>query len=220
MRAAYTRARQFLPTALDTLLLHADVQPHWLPDSSRFWYRTRTEAGKRFMLVDPARGNVTPAFDHDRLAAALRVATGTPVTGAALPFDDAEFLSDGAIRVRIGDATWRCDRTAYACGADRDGDAGARVRADVRSPDGRWIAFLRDHDLFVRSTVTGEEIRLTGDGAADHDYVATLQSPVAMIRAGRQDIPQPVAAVWSPDSRRILSYRLDRRSARRLSLVQ
>ncbi|MEO7218522.1 MAG: DPP IV N-terminal domain-containing protein [Gemmatimonadaceae bacterium] len=223
MRATYERAARFLPNALDSLVLHSDVQPHWLHDSSRFWYRTRSEAGKRFMLVDPARGTRDPAFDHDRLAAALQAATHTPITGAALPFDSIAFVSDDAVlRVRLKDQQWSCDIAAYRCAADA-GDstsADSATAAQVRSPDGRWLAFLRHHDLYIRSTHTGEEIRLTSDGAQDYDYVGALPSPIAMIRAGRQDIAQPVAAVWSPDSRRILTYRMDRRSAQRLSLVQ
>jgi hypothetical protein len=41
---------------------------------------------------------------------------------------------------------------------------------EVRSPDGRWAAFERDENLWVRSIATGEETKLTTDGEADFGY--------------------------------------------------
>jgi dipeptidyl aminopeptidase/acylaminoacyl peptidase len=39
----------------NALVLHAGVRPNWLPDD-RFWYRTTTENGGQFVLIDPSRG--------------------------------------------------------------------------------------------------------------------------------------------------------------------
>ena len=49
------------------------VAPNWLP-GDKFWYRILTPAGSEFILVDPAKGTKTTAFDHEKLAAALSTA--------------------------------------------------------------------------------------------------------------------------------------------------
>jgi dipeptidyl aminopeptidase/acylaminoacyl peptidase len=49
------------------------------------------------------------------------------------------------------------------------------------SPDGRWVASIKDHNLSLRDTGAGTEHRLTLDGTADDPYTAPLQ--------------------WSPDSK-------------------
>src|SRR5205823_3034472 len=55
----------------------AQITPHWFDNNRRFWYRNDLRGGGReFMLVDAVRGGRTPAFDHDKLAAALSKAAG------------------------------------------------------------------------------------------------------------------------------------------------
>src|ERR1035441_1691233 len=50
----------------------ARINPHWFQNDTRFWYRNDLKGGaKEFILVDAERGNRQPAFDHQKLAAAL-----------------------------------------------------------------------------------------------------------------------------------------------------
>ena len=61
---------------MDNLVDRAEIKPHWLADNHRFWYRVQTGANTHeFILVDAATGTRQPAFDHAKLAAALRQAT-------------------------------------------------------------------------------------------------------------------------------------------------
>jgi hypothetical protein len=55
----------------------------WLPDG-RFWYRTTTEAGAEFVMIDPAQRTRSAAFDHARLATALGAATGETIDASRL----------------------------------------------------------------------------------------------------------------------------------------
>jgi dipeptidyl aminopeptidase/acylaminoacyl peptidase len=90
----------------------------------------------------------------------------------------------------------------------------------VTSPDGRWVALLQDHDVYVRSVATGELVRLTDDGGPLNEYAAALPSPTVMAAQRTEHPAMRVSAVWSPDSRRLVAYRLDQRSAGRLTVVQ
>src|SRR5580765_2485090 len=69
----YSKAEKFLGYNTNRLVLHVAAQPTWVGDD-RFWYRTTTENGTEFFLVDAASGARTPAFDQTRLAAALSTA--------------------------------------------------------------------------------------------------------------------------------------------------
>jgi len=53
--ADYARAERFMNYNVTPLVLHSGVRPTWLPDD-RFWYRTTTENGTAFFVVDPATG--------------------------------------------------------------------------------------------------------------------------------------------------------------------
>src|SRR5262249_19809471 len=53
--ADYARAERLMPYNVTPLVLHSGVRPTLLPDG-RFWYRTLTESGPAFVLIDPATG--------------------------------------------------------------------------------------------------------------------------------------------------------------------
>src|SRR5437867_10488747 len=69
-RSDYARAQQFLPEEIRKLAFDGQVDPHWMPGTSRFWYVKEGPDGKEFLVVDAAQGSRAAAFDHQRLAAA------------------------------------------------------------------------------------------------------------------------------------------------------
>jgi dipeptidyl aminopeptidase/acylaminoacyl peptidase len=48
----YARAERLMPYNVNPLVLHGGVRPVFLPDG-RFWYRTSTEDGSTYVVVDP-----------------------------------------------------------------------------------------------------------------------------------------------------------------------
>jgi len=77
---------------------------------------------------------------------------------------------------------------------------------EVVSPDGRWSAFERDFDLYIRDTATNEERRITFDGCADHAY-ARAPDPVAWSHElDALGVQFPPSIVWSPDSSRLATH--------------
>ena len=213
---AYARAERYLPWHIGPQLFGMTVEPRWLSDGGRFWYHARTRAGATFVLVDPRRGTREPAFDHARLAASLSRAAGAAYDAGALPFDRIEFVRGGAaIQFDVGAARWVYDPARETCerlaGAPREGAV---------SPDGRWHVFARDHNLHLRSAETGAVRALTADGQPDFDYGTPLESPLGAAGVPAPEAPPSPGALWSPDSRRILSFRLDRRAGGMYHLVQ
>ncbi|HOS91954.1 MAG TPA: DPP IV N-terminal domain-containing protein [Armatimonadota bacterium] len=193
MLARYQRAERMGSAELGRLVHKARVEPHWIHGTARFWYRNDVRGDRDFVVVDAEAGTRGPAFDHQRVAKALTRVTGQACRAERLPFRGVEFVANGsAIEFRIGDQLWRCDLATYDC--TRSGTTALPSRQPVeepqaedgRSPDGRWVAFARDGDLWLRLRDTGEECRLTTDGTASDYYGA----------------PQ-----WSPDSGTLVAWR-------------
>lgn len=212
----YARAERLLPWNASKLVFGLEIDPHWIAGADSFWYRGTASNGIRFVRVDPGSGSRTPAFDHVRLAAALSRSTGTPYTAQRLPFSDIEFVEDEkAIQFDAGDTRWICDLSTYEC---RRGEVVKEVPPGAaRSPDGRWEVFVRDYDLWVRSVEDGKERPLTKDGESGYGYGAPLASP--LVASGLAEPENPVA-IWSEDSNRLVSCRIDQRQAKHLHLVQ
>src|SRR5207247_9166162 len=94
-RSDYARAQQFLPEEIRKLAFDGQVDPHWMPATSRFWYLKEGPDGKEFLLVDAAQGSRAAAFDHQRLAAAASRITGQRYDARALPFSFVQFVDAG-----------------------------------------------------------------------------------------------------------------------------
>ena len=65
----------------------ARIVPHWFAGDTKFWYRNDLRGGAgEFILVDAEHGTRQPAFDQDKLAAALSKAANQEYKGDHLPF--------------------------------------------------------------------------------------------------------------------------------------
>ena len=208
--ADYAHAETFLRGPTGRLVHDGVVRPNWLPDES-FWYRVTRAEGTEFVLVDPASGASAPAFDHERLATALSEASGEEYVGTKLPFRSIEFAYDGGtVFFAAGARDWACDIVSYRCSADRRPSDTTPTRTEILSPDGGQIAFIRDHNLWVREVSSGEERQTTRDGILDYGY--------ATDNAGWRKSDRPVVS-WSPDSNKIATFQQDQRGVGEMYLA-
>jgi len=215
-RDDYARAERFLAPRVDSLVLNERVRPTWLGRTDRFWYARDLPDGREVLLVDPAGPRRAPAFDHARLAAALSGVLGRTVEPYRLPLDGLALSATGdTVTVEADRARWRCPLTTYVCVRAPRAEA-----PEGASPDGRWVAFVRDHDLYVRAVESGREIRLTTDGERDRAWATPVPSPTLMVRERSATPALDPLVIWSPDSRRFATYRIDTRGAGTLSMVQ
>ena len=203
--ADYARARG-LGERINAVATGAAMSPTWI-DATRLWYRKSVSGGSTFILVD-ARNADAPskgvAFDHERLATALNAAepeADPKATALKLPFTTIAFADEGArLTFTAWSANWSCAITDYQCsksplrtgagpGAQFGGGANTLPR-EVASPDGRSIAYVNNYNVFVRPAgpaTTGTA--LSTNGSEGNPF--TVQS-----------------IVWSPDSRRLVAFRV------------
>jgi dipeptidyl-peptidase 4 len=215
--ADYARAERFLSWNQDRFVVNADIQHHWI-DGNRFWYpRTGEHGAQEFVLFDARTASRSRAFDQAAVAASLARATQDTIDAAHLPFTTFRYADQGrSIQFHYGDRLWECPTGPGDC------SSAARLAADFEllSPNERWAAFVRDHNLWIRSIATGQESALTTDGVEHFGYAEApgySTHAVGDMRHSRRRQPQ---IVWSPDSRQILTHRLDERSVADAFLIQ
>jgi dipeptidyl-peptidase-4 len=217
-REDYQRAEQFLPGNLRHRLYLADVAPHWIAKTNRFWYRKASPRGIEFFLIDSAQNTAKPAFDQPRLAAAISKETKREYKPLELPFDTIEFSEDGkSIRFQIETMSWGCNVETYECKEARDPAVGTYEQA---SPNKEWIAYVKDFNLYVRYVPTGEIVQLTSDGEPGWEYATEIVSLRPMVAQETQNPKQRPAVFWSPDSSKLITYRMDTRNAGRFANLQ
>lgn len=217
----YQRAMQMLAGNAELLVLRDKITPNWIGGGDRFWYRVRTEHGSEFVLVDAAKQERRPAFDHAKLAAALARRADTAVVADSLPFERLDWLEEGKttrVRVMLRGKAWRCDLATYAC--DSTATPTPPAPNELLSPDGKWALFTKDHNLWVRDVASGAVRPLTTDGAARNAYAGHPEQNTNFVSMQRVGMPLPPVALWSPDSRRVLVHRIDERRVPLSYLIQ
>ena len=210
IKTRYQHAARFLPGAVEHLVLNGDPVLRQSPAGILYYGREiRLPDGTvtRQFLEQKPDGSTSPLFDAAKLCSLLGV------EGEKLPFDDCQYL-DTSLRFRFQGAE---------CIWNFADDSMIRLPADLPeetlSPDRESALFLRGHDLWLRRRKTGEELRLTWDGAEDFDYgrLVDYDASITMERSGY--VQHPLAA-WSPDSTRFLTFRIDLRPVKKLYAIE
>lgn len=213
----YAHAERFMAYHTDQLVDHGMFYPNWMK-GDRFWYRILTSKGSEFIVVNPAKGTRLPAFDHQKLAAAVNETTGIKTEASKLPFLTFSFAEDGkSISFFAAGKNWTCDLQTYQCKPDEvmavpASKGGQRFQRPMEapSPDGKLVAFIRSDNLWVRNVQTKQETQLTTDGIKDFGY--------ATDNAGWTSSDRPILR-WSPDSKKIATFKQDQRKVSDMYLV-
>lgn len=181
-------------------VLYAGVVPHWVDQTSAFWYVRQTEKGKEYVKVDAASKKRTALFDQQKMAAALTEKAGREINAYNLPLQNCQLnISLDTLRFQLDGKFW-----AYSIKNNRLLDEGAipprgkerhwmevddeKEGSPVTSPDGKWTAFIKNDNVYVREMATGKEKQLSQDGTLSNYYSSYIQ--------------------WSPDSKSVVSCRI------------
>lgn len=210
----YANAENFLLPNLAQKVYHVHVQPQWLADSLSFWHVTQTPQGKRFFLTCIADRQTTLAFDHDSLARHLMLHVGKHVDPANLPLGNIGFIDQDHLTFSFDKRLWQYHIPTHAL-QTREPEPSPLPGL---SPDGRWQAFARDYNLYIRDLQTQEEFALSTQGAFQYEYANTYGWYDLMVGEGGKR-PENFFVQWSPDSRKILTYITDLRTAQKMYLL-
>lgn len=217
----YERAESFMAYNTAPFVDGGAVRPNWLP-GEKFWFRSLTHKGSQYILIDPAKGTRAPAFDHQKLAAELSSSTGKKYEADMLPFQSINVTADGKYLTFFADRKgWKYDLQANTLAEDANaapagraavfgGRRGGMGAGGVVSPDGKRAAFIKDYNLWVRDIASGTQTQLTTDGIKDFGY--------ATDNAGWTHSDNAILQ-WSPDSKKIATFKQDQRKVGDMYLV-
>lgn len=181
---------------------YSDVNPRWIGDTHSFWYIRHTPEGDRYVKVDADKQRRTDLFDHGKLAASLARSIGKDI--------DVKKMNLRYVKVNDRQDTVRFQyggkHFAWAVKKNSLKDEGAvqlpparRQRhwmevddekdgKPVPSPDGKYVAFIKNDNVYVKDKASGRERALSIDGTLGNYYSSYIQ--------------------WSPDSRYVFSNRI------------
>lgn len=205
----YQRAERMLAQNMAPLLV-GEIRAHYWQADDRLIIRQRAEAGSEYLLVNVEQQRVSPLFDSEVFAGALQALSADAKAGEMAGNDlNLSELSLAATTLRFGFAGDDFE-------VDLDDLSTMRLLPappahEMLSPDGTRAAFIREHNLWLRSTRDNAETQLTFDGIEHYGYATNS--------AGWIQDPGPVM-LWSPDSKKIATFRQDSRNVGTLTLTE
>ncbi len=214
----YTRAAAALPASAMARAGGNIVDGYWL-DADRFFF-----CAEHF---DPALGGLveTPSIADVRTRDVTAVIAPAAVAGllAARTGMAVERMTAGEIRYDMPDPT----RLAISFGgrhylvdaatAAPIGEESAAAVPELYAPDGRHACYVDGYDLWLRDRATGERRPLTRDGAPANGYGRQPETGIDTPSYRRRPFP---LAIWSADSRWLLTHRIDERAVPETGMVE
>ncbi len=205
MAERYRRAAAIQAQRNDGWLLNETIVPHWIPGTDQVWYVRQTPSGRRYLVVDAPTGAKSDLFDHDKLAAALTKATSKPASAENLKLAAVYADHDRNLQFTYQGKPWR-----YSALGELTQLSAPPGRA-LLSPDGKTSVSLKDGNLWVTDLATSKETQLTTDAEPFYGYA---DQPDA---TGRKTTTP--FAIWSPDSKRLLTIQTDDRKTGELPVI-
>lgn len=190
---------------LDSYVKGGSIEPHWMADGSSFWYAEGAPANTIIWKVDPGADTKTPLFDTISLRKELTSLLEHEPPYQGLPFDTFTFVDEGeqAVKFTVEEKEFilRLDTYRMSRAPTLSEEGKSRLvpqSTEVLSPDGRWFASIKEHNVCLRSATDGRSVQLTTDGVKDYRWYT----------------------LWSPDSRQLAVKKNDRRRVNKRPIVR
>lgn len=196
----YNRAYELREKYNSKHVFYSNVNPQWIDGTNLFWYVRNTPEGNEYVKVDAGKQKRTALFDQQKLSATLESSTGKDIDPMQLPIQRCH-VTPGADTLRF---VYEGKRWCFDIRRNRLTDEGqlpapGRQRhwmevddekggAPVTSPDGKYVAFIKNDNICVREVATGKETQLSQDGTPGNYYSSYIQ--------------------WSPDSKLVAAFRI------------
>lgn len=218
MAARYDRAVAYMWENLyNKRIYNLWVEPNWYADSTGFWYTTQSNEGKTYWHVTWDDFKKRPAFDHEKLAMALSEVTGDTLEPGKLPVHAIDRIGSDSVKIEVDDVTYQFAIEDYQLNQLTEEKEEATSNMETRSPSGKWTAYTKEYNLFIKDS-SGNEKQLSTDGKKGYEYATWYGW--GDIMEGENDVrPERFYADWSPDEEWIYAELLDFSKAQKMYLL-
>lgn len=208
-------AERFTGDNMQKMTGSTNFRANWIEDQERFWFEWENPDGKKWVFVDAARQQSRPLFDTQEMAAQLSETFNRGFNANNLELRGFDYDTDRQLfsfHVDSIEFKYYIDRNELVKGDSLEAET--REPWATYSPDSTWIAFARQHDLYVMRADDADstEIRLTEDGerwySFQQDHGDTTSTERLRARAN-----------WFEDSEKLYVKRQDWREVDELWVI-
>lgn len=215
-REDYTRAISFLWQNLNNKkVFNTNVEANWFADSSGVGFVTQNKEGKWFRKYEFRKKKQEPLFEHKRLADTIAALLKKEVKYTDLPVSSIKYINLTQIELSVHGKEYLLDLGNYKLNPKKNE---LQTPFVAKSPDGQWIAYSQNYNLYVKSTMDGTIKQMSTAGYKNYEY-ASYYGWSDIMEGESGERPARFAVNWSPDSKWIQTYVCDLRSGNKMYLL-
>ena len=215
-REDYKRAVSFLGNNLtNKKVFNANVSAIWAADNTGIAFVTNSPEGREFKCIERNSVKISPLFNKEAFTRLLRDSFKIEVKTANLDLTNLQWFHKDSLRFNIGSNQFIYNRKTNQL---QKNSPQRRDETISKSPDGRWIAFSKDYNLYLKSTETGAIRQLSTAGYKNYEY-ATYYGWSDIMEGENGERPPHFSVNWSPDSKWIQTAVCDLRSGNKMYLL-
>ena len=217
-QADYARAVSFLwENVNNKKAYNLSLVPNWHADSTGFWFVHYVAGEKKHdnIILKPFKRK--PLFDHAKLASKLTEALKETIDAKALPLDNMKYIKPSLLELSVKGKrfTWNDATGELTMKLEKEPEPNP---LESKSPDGKWIAYTENYNLYIKSTTDGTIKQLSTRGVKNYEY-ASYYGWSDIIEGENGERPKRFTANWSPDSKYIQTSICDLRFGRKMYLL-
>ena len=196
--------------------LHTRV--NWFKDGSGFWFVDYGKNKKSYKTVLFKNTSIVKElFNQQKLAEALNILNDTKLEENNLSLSNIQPTKEG-FSFSTKKKNYSLNIDSYKLIEVEKTEKKSKSEFESISPDGKWIAFTKNYNLYLKSTGTKRIHQLSFDGKKGYEY-ASWYGWYDKMEGENGERPKRFYVNWSSDSKWISTDIVDTRTAEKMYLL-
>lgn len=230
----YDQARAWTPDKSEHKMFSLSIHPNYIKGTTKFWYNFKTTAGENWYIVDPETRSKRTLFNASQLASQLTEQSGNSYTADQLDLKGMKLKDDGVtFEFTLDSVKYEYQYQSQKLSKIGKDKPERKATWGNVSPDGKWVAYGKDYNLFLMSKADYEklqanpkdsvvtEIQLSTTGIKDFSFAQQSRKTVSKGEEPKEEKGRRVSAngYWSPDSKYFIQIIQDTRKIKNLWVI-
>ncbi|MBT4950397.1 MAG: S9 family peptidase, partial [Pelagibacteraceae bacterium] len=215
----YKRAVSFLhDNHNNKTVFNLKTKINWFKDGTGLWFIDYSKNKKTYKLVDFKNTKVVDLFNHNKMASALTEFSEKLIKENQLSLSNIEKRGKGNLEFQFEDKSYVLNLKSYQLTLQEEKPKEEKNPFEAKSPDGKWIAYTKDYNLFIKSIESSKEFQLSNEGKRGYEY-ATRYDWYDKMEGENGERPKRFFMNWSEDSNWIATNIIDTRNAEKMYML-
>lgn len=193
------------------------TEVNWFKDNSGIWFVDYSKKGGVYKTISFKNKKVKQLFDHALLAKALSKYFDTEITAYKINLTNIQRKGKQLLTAKINKKNIEINLKDYSISALKKENKKENPYEST-SPNGKWIAYTKNYNLFIKSTETGKSFQLSTKGKKGYEY-ASWYGWYDKMEGENGERPKRFYVDWSEDSKWIATSIVDTRNAEKMYLL-